>query len=109
MGAVLTLCWFSLCNSERLNAVTLAFCTVQKLFFRIIHAKFGILNSPQSPHLWKDSVEVISDFQISGQSLVNENCQNSRTSNNIHMKLGPVTRLDKRNMAMSKKLTMTSC
>ena len=36
-------------------------------------------------------------FQISGQFLINENCDNSRTSNVTDMKLGPVTKLDKRN------------
>ena len=45
----------------------------------------------------------ISDFWISGQSLINENCQNSRISNDIDMKLGPVTKLDKRNTATSNK------
>ena len=51
----------------------------------------------------------ISDFRISGQSLIKENCHNSRTSDNIDMKLGPVIKLDKRNRTTSKKLTMTSC
>ena len=32
----------------------------------------------------------ISDILISGQSLTNENCHNSGTSNYIDMKLGPV-------------------
>ena len=45
----------------------------------------------------------ISDFRISGQSLIKENCHNSRTSDNIDMKLGPVTKLDKRNKTTSKK------
>ena len=46
----------------------------------------------------------ISDFQISGQSLIKENCHNSRTSDDINMKFGPVTKLDQRNKPMSKKL-----
>ena len=37
------------------------------------------------------------DFQISGQSLIKVNCHNSRTSDYIDMKHGPVTKLDKRN------------
>ena len=45
----------------------------------------------------------ISDFRISGQSFIKENCHNSRTSNDIDMKLGPVTKLDKTNTATSKK------
>ena len=45
----------------------------------------------------------ISDSQISGQSLIKENCNNSRTSDDINMKLGPVTKRDKRNKTTSKK------
>ena len=45
----------------------------------------------------------ISDFRISGQSLIKENCNNSRTSGNIDMKFGPVTNLDKKNKTTSKK------
>ena len=33
----------------------------------------------------------ISDFRISGKSLINENCRNSRISHHIDMNLGPVT------------------
>ena len=43
---------------------------------------------------------------ISGQSLIKENCHNSRTSGDIDIKLGPVTKRDKRNKTTSKKLTM---
>ena len=63
---------------------------------------------PQSPDIKQNSDGVISDFRISGQSLVKRNCHNSRASD-IDMKLGPVTKLDKRNKITSKKLTMTSC
>ena len=45
----------------------------------------------------------ISDFRISGQSLIKENCPNSRTSDDIDIKLGPVTKLDKGNKTTSKK------
>ena len=37
------------------------------------------------------------DFRISGQSLIKENYDNSKTIHNIEMKLGPVTKVDKRN------------
>ena len=50
----------------------------------------------------------ISNFQISGQSFVKRNCCNSRTSDNIDMKLEPVTKLDKKNNN-KKKLIMMSC
>ena len=42
-------------------------------------------------------------FLISGQSRIKENCHNSRTSDDIDMKLGPVIKLGKRNKATSKK------
>ena len=70
---------------------------------RNICAKFGIHNSHQSPDIGKNSGRGISDFWISGQSLMKENCPNSRTSNDIDMKLGPVTKLDKRNKVTLKK------
>ena len=35
--------------------------------------------------------------------LIKENCHNSRSSNDIDMKLGPVLKLDKRNTVSSKK------
>ena len=43
-------------------------------------------------------------FLISSQSLIKENCHNSKTSRDIDMKLGPVTKLDKRNRTRSKKI-----
>ena len=57
----------------------------------------------QSPDIGQNSDGDISDFRISGQSLIKENCYNSRTSDDIDMKLGPVTKLDKRNKTTSKK------
>ena len=43
----------------------------------------------------------IPDVQISGQSPINEHCHNSRTNTQIKIKLGPVTKLDKRNTTIS--------
>ena len=45
----------------------------------------------------------ISDFQISGQSIIKENCHNSGTSDDIERKPGPVTKLEKRKKTTSKK------
>ena len=86
--------------------MTLAFCSIQYPFIIDIRAKFGILNSSQSPNIIQNSDGAISDFRISGQSFINENCHNSRTSNNMDMKLGPLTKLDqkKNNTATSKKI-----
>ena len=70
---------------------------------RDILAKFGIPNLLQSPDTGQNSDKDISDFRISAQSLIKENCHNSRTSDDIDMEFGPVTKLDKRNKATSKK------
>ena len=78
-------------------------------FIRNIHVEFGIPKLLQSPDIGQNSDGGISDFRISGQSLVKVNCHNSRTSDDIGMKLKPVTKRDKRNKTMSKKLMMTSC
>ena len=56
----------------------------------------------QSLNIGKNSDGGISDFRISGHSLIKENCHNSRTSDDIDRKLGPVTKLDKRSKATSK-------
>ena len=51
-------------------------------------------------------------FLISGQSLIKENCHNSRTSGDIDMKFGPITKLDKRNKTSGKfddKIMLENC
>ena len=73
------------------------------MIFRNIFAKFGIHNSPQSSDIGQNSDGGISIFRISGQSLIKENCHNSKTSDDVDMKLGLVTKLDKRNKTTSKK------
>ena len=62
---------------------------------------FPYLTLPVSRYWAKDGG--ISDFRISGQSFINENCHNSGSSHDIDTKLGPVTELDKRNMANLEK------
>ena len=75
-----------------------------------ICAKFGIDNLPQSPGIKQNSNGGISDIWISGQSFIRENCYNSRISNDIDIKRGPVTKLDQRNTATSKFIArMFSC
>ena len=56
----------------------------------------------------QNSEEGISDFRIYGQSLIKRYCHNSRTSDDIDMKLERITKLDKRNKITSKNLKMTS-
>ena len=61
---------------------------LNKLLIRDVPGKFGIPDLPQSPDI--------------RQFLRNKNCHNSRTSNDVDMKLEPVTKLDKRNTTTSK-------
>ena len=68
-----------------------------------ICAIFGIPNSPQSPDIGQNSDGGISNFRISGQSLIKENRHNSRASYGIDMKLISVARPDKKNKTTSKK------
>ena len=84
--------------------------TFSNLLLGTFLPNFFFLNSPQSLDIWQNAGGVISDFQISGQAFVKEICRNSRTSHDIDMKLGPLTKLDKSNTTTLKKnLTMTSC
>ena len=88
LGRVIPLCWFSLNNSETVKAlVTLPFGSIQYQFIRVIRAKFGILNLPQSADIEQNSDGSISNFGISSEYLTNENRHNSRTSNDFGMKL----------------------
>ena len=68
-----------------------------------------IPNFSQSPDIRQNSGGSICNFCVSGQPLNKENYHNSRTSDDIDMKLGPVTKTDNRKKAKSKSLTMTSC
>ena len=94
--------WFFLNNSKTLKAVTPAFLqhsvtSYQKHSCQIWYPELvhnSILDKTQTG---------ISDFRISGQSLIKENCYNARTIDDIDMKLRPVTKRDKRNKTTSKK------
>ena len=50
----------------------------------------------QSPNIGQNSDGGILDFWIPGQSFINENGHNSGTSHDVEMKLGPVTKIDKK-------------
>ena len=77
-----------------------------KNFSKIINYKFSKLScthidyiraingrSTSSIKIKGDQTGVFPTFWTSDQSLVKENCHNSRTSNEIDMELGPVTKL----------------
>ena len=66
-------------------------------FIRDIHAKYGVTNSSVSADIGQNLDGSNFIFQISRQILINKNCHNSRSSNDIDMKLGRVTKLYKRN------------
>ena len=89
------------------KAVTLAFWSIQLHLIRDICANFGAPNSPQSPDIGLNSVESISYFRISRQSLMKENCPNSISSDDIDMKLGVVPTLDSEIKRRQNNLTMT--
>ena len=59
-----------------------------------VSAKYGIPNSLEFPNIGRNFDDCVSDFRISGQSVMKGNCHNSRTSDDIDMKLGPVTQLE---------------
>ena len=66
---------------------------------RDIRVKFSFPNSPHSSDIGQNS----NDFRISGQLFINKNCHNSRTSHDIDMQLGPITKFDEINKATLKK------
>ena len=85
------------------KAVNLALCSIQQHLTKDICDKFSISYSHQSPDIGQNSDGGISDFRISGQPLIKENYHNSRTSNDIDVKLGQVNKLEKTNTTILKK------
>ena len=63
----------------------------------------SIPNLLPSPDIEKNPYGCISDFRISGQSIIKGNCHNTRTSNDIDTKLGTIAKLDKGNKTTSTK------
>ena len=63
-------------------------------------------NLPQSQDIRQNSDQGIFDFWLSGESLLKENWHNSRTSDDVDMKLDPVTKLHKGNKKREKSLRM---
>ena len=92
------LSWFSLNNSETIKAATLACAAFSNISLGKYPPNF------QSPDIEQNSDGGISDFQISRQSLIKVNSHNSRISDDIDIKLGPVTKLENRNKITSKKI-----
>ena len=91
-GGNFTPCWFSLNNGKSCYSWH---------FIRNFQAKFDIPNLSQSPDIGQN-LGSISVFWFSGQSIIKENCHNSRNSDDIEMKLGPATKLNKKNKTASR-------
>ena len=77
------------------------FAAASNFLLKEVCAKFCI-PCPSFQILGKTRGVKLSNFWISGQSLIKRKCHNSRTSDHTDMELGPVTKLDKRNKATSK-------
>ena len=90
-------CWFSLNNSETVKALNLAFCSSN---FSL--ETFKPLTSPGLQILDTTHTEFLIKF------IINKNCDNSSTSNDIDMKLEPVN-LTRKTRQRQKSLTMVSC
>ena len=77
-------------------------------FIGEVCARFGILNLAQSSDIGQNTDGGISDFRIPGQTLIKVNCHNSRTTDDIEMKLERVKR-NKRNRNNVQKIWRSCC
>ena len=64
---------------------------------------------PNLVYLTRPNLQILGKTHDLWSTLMKENCHNSRTSDDIDIKLGSVTKIDRRNKKMSKKLTLKSC
>ena len=64
----------------------------------------NLINFIQSRDIVQNLERGISNFRISRQSFINENCHDSITSNDFEMKLGKRTKISRRNTPTSKNL-----
>ena len=78
----------------------------QSLYLNKIAGWRHIINMKPLIHLYFFITLLITTSKLPSpftQSALKENCYSSRTSDDIDMKLGPVTKLDKKNKTLSKK------
>ena len=80
-------------NLKTVKAVSLGFC-IGNFSLETFVPNFVSLTRPSLQILDKIQTGEFVYFQISGQSLIKENCHNSRISHDIGMKLGSVIKLD---------------
>ena len=93
---------FPLITQKRCKLQPWHFAAFSKILLETFVPNLVFLTLP-SLQILRKTHGAISDFRISGQSLIKRNCLNSWTSDDIDMKLGPVTKLDKKNKTASKK------
>ena len=84
------------------ETVNLLFSRITWLFIRDIHTKFGVPKSLHSPDIWYQT-GIFPIPKILVKSIINKSCHNYRANNDTNVKLGPLTKLDKKNTTMSKK------
>ena len=79
------------------------FAECSNIFLGTSVSNLVLLTHRKSPDIEKNPNGGFFDFRISVQSLIKVNYKNSRTSEDIEMKPGPVTKLGKRNKTKSKE------
>ena len=89
-------------NSEMVKSATLAFCSIRQHVIRDIHFTFGIPNLSQSQDIGQNSNGSFSGFRISLKTKVFIKFLNF--CHDIDVKLGAVTKIDKRNTALSREI-----
>ena len=102
-GLILPLCWFSLNNSETVKAVTWHFVAFSNTLLETFVPNLVFPTSPSLQIFGKTQTRVFPNSGFLVKSLIKENCHNSRTSDDIDMKLGAGTKLYKRNKTTSKR------
>ena len=93
---------FLLITQKRQKLQPWHFAAFSNVLFETFMPKLVSLTRP-SPDIELNSYGGIFNFRISGQCLIKKNGHNSRTSNDIDMELGPVTKLDKGSTTTFKK------
>ena len=106
ISVVLTLIWVGRGNFNPLSPFFYWSSHNNSETFSNISLERFVPNSSLSPYIRQSQTREwgISDFRIFGQYLIKEDCHNSRTSNDICVKLQSLTERDKRNTTTSKKL-----
>lgn len=102
-------CWFSLNNSEIVEAENLSFSSNKQLFLETFMANLSSLIFFNLEILNKTKTGVFSIDRFLIKLFINKNWHNSRINNDIDMALESATKLDMRNTTKFKKIKMTSC